>query len=173
MDRNTIDQPAHGIRRHILEATNDGLTILQFLLDTVDGKIDGMRMTERIAAADLIAGQTLRLSLPQSPPPDSAMEVVLLGNLNLFRRVVRFLVETVEGRHEDVTVCERIVLADTVQGFRNLIDAYSYQSEPSRILSHETGASMKLRNFLRQVVRGDVEGATPADVHSALKLLTS
>ncbi len=167
------EQAALEMRRYVLEQTNDGLDILQVLIDTFEDKIEGMTLNDRVSAASEIIVRTIQFSLEEPGQPESAMEVVLVSNLNLFRRVARFLVEVVEGRHVGLTPRQRVILSDYVRDYRKRVDCYGTDGELSQILNRETDNSKRLRDFLWQVVTGDVEGATPADVHSALKLLTS
>ena len=157
----------------VREETNDGLHILQFLLDAYTGKLEDFRAADRIEAANILLDMFLDSAQSSRRPPDSALAIVLGGSLTHFKDVVRFQVEAVEGRLEDVTVRERVVLAGKLRNCQRLFDSRVADGRFSSALRRESRGGARIDHFLHNAAGGRIDGATPDDVRNALKVLDS
>lgn len=160
----------------VREQTNDGLLILEFLIQACRGELQDFDDTHRLEAAHNLLDFFTGLAILRQSPPDSAVAIVLSNDLGLFREVVRFEMDAIEGRCEGVAVRQRVVLAEQLR--RSLRLAHSADAAPiaarfSRVLRSETHGGYRIDHFLRNVAAGKLPGATPDDVHNARKLLES
>ena len=160
----------------VREQTNDGLLILDFLIQACRGELQDFDDTHRLEAAHRLLGFFTGLAILRQSPPDSALAIVLSNDLGLFREVVRFEMDAIEGRCEGVAVRQRVVLAEQLRRCMRLArsaDAAPNATRFSRVLRSETQASSSIDRFLSEVAAGRLPGATPDDVRNARHLLES
>ena len=120
---------------HLREASNDGLEALQFLLDFAEGRREGSTTADRVGAAGSILDNIVNSALVRAMPPDSALDVVLINDHNLYRNILRFLLEVLGGGYPDFTVRQRVVLAERLRNWGLCIDAHSPESKHLHIFS--------------------------------------
>ena len=99
----------------VREQTNDGLLILEFLIKASRGELQDFDTTHRLEAARRLLDMFVGHAILRQSRPDSSLAIVLSNDLDLFREVVRFETDAVEGRCEDVAVRQRIVLAEQLR----------------------------------------------------------
>ena len=163
----------------VREQTNDGLLILEFLIKASRGDLQDFDTTHRLEAARRLLDMFVGYAILRRSRPDSALAIVLNNDLGLFREVVRFETDAIEGRCEGVAVRQRIVLAEQLRRCMTL--ARSGDAAPSgavgasfsRVLRKETNGGSRIDRFLADVARCKLRGATPDDVRNARKLLES
>ena len=169
----TDDSNRAELARIVREQTNDRLDILECLLEIFTGEPADCAAADRLDAAHTLLGMIIEFALLRQSPPDSAFAIVLSNHLDLFRQVVKFQVEVVEGRCQDVTVRQRVILAEQLRSRLRLVHSRDARGKFSRIFRHETRGGARIDRFLSNVIGNKVDGATPADVHNAKKLLDS
>ena len=160
----------------VREQTNDGLLILDFLIKACRGELQDFDDTHRLEAAHRLLDFFTGLAILRQSPPDSAVAIVLSNDLGLFREVVRFEMDAIEGRCENVAVRQRVVLAEQLRRCMRLVrseDAAPNATRFSRVLRSETHGGSKISDFLSDVAAGKLPGATPDDVRNARHLLES
>ena len=162
----------------VREQTNDGLLILEFLIKASRGDLQDFDTTHRLEAARRLLDMFVGYAILRRSRPDSALAIVLNNDLGLFREVVRFETDAIEGRCEDVAVRQRIVLAEQVRRCMTLASGDAAPSGAvgarfSRVLRKETHGGSRIDRFLADVARCKLRGATPDDVRNARKLLES
>ena len=160
----------------VREQTNDGLLILDFLIQACRGELQDFDDTHRLEAAHRLLDFFTGLAILRQSPPDSALAIVLSNDLGLFREVVRFEMDAIEGRCEGVAVRQRVVLAEQLRRCMRLArsaDAAPNATRFSRVLRSETQAGSRINHFLSKVAGGKLPGATPDDVRNARHLLES
>ena len=160
----------------VCEQTNDGLLILDFLIQASRGELQDFDDTHRLEAAHRLLDFFTGLAILRQSPPDSAVSIVLSNDLGLFREVVRFETGAIEGRCEGVAVRQRVVLAEQLRRCMRLArseDAAPNAARFSRVLRSETHGGSKISDFLSDVAAGKLPGATPDDVRNARHLLES
>ena len=160
----------------VREQTNDGLVILEFLINASRGDLEDFDDTHRLEAAHRLLNFFIGFAILRRSPPDSTLAIVLSNDLGLFKEVVGFETEAVEGRCEGVAVRQRIVLAEQLRRCMRLVrstDAAPNAARFSRVLRSETHGGSRIDRFLRNVAGGGLPGATPDDVRNARKLLES
>ena len=157
----------------VREETNDGLDILRFLIQAFAGKLEGSGVSDRLEVAGILMDLFLDAALLRRGPPDSALMIVIGGSLDLFRDVVRFQTDVVSGRREGVALPGRIALAERLRSDRRFLDSGEAEGRFSSVLRRETRGGATIDRFLHDVVDGRIDGATPNDVRSALKVLES
>lgn len=155
----------------VREETNDGLRILDFYIDALDGKLEGFTAVYRLEAALALLDMVVETPLLRMRWQDSALGIVLASNLDLFRKVVRFQVDVVEGGWEDFTVRRRVLLAEQLRNCLALVDSVDAGGKFSKIFREETDAGARIDGFLSDVVHGKVDCVTEADALSARELL--
>ena len=154
----------------VREETNDGLRILDFYIGAFEGELEDFAAAHRLEAAQALLDMVVDIVLLQKRWQGSALAIVLGGNLDLFRKVIRFQVDIVEGG-QDFTVRQRIMLAEQLRNCLILVDSVDAGGKFSKAFRQETGAGARIDCFLLGVVDGKAAGATRADVRSARKLL--
>ena len=162
----------------VREQTNDGLLILDFLIKASRGDLQDFDTAHRLEAARRLLDMFVGYAILRRSRPDSALAIVLNNDLGLFREVVRFETDAIEGRCEDVAVRQRIVLAEQVRRCMTLASGDAAPSGAvgarfSRVLRKETHGGSRIDRFLADVARCKLRGATPDDVRNARKLLES
>ena len=160
----------------VREQTNDGLLILDFLIQASRGELQDFDDTHRLEAAHRLLDFFIGFAILRQSPPDSTLAIVLSNDLGLFREVIRFETDAIEGRCENVAVRQRIVLAEQLRRCMRLArsgDAAPSAARFSRVLRSETRGSSRINHFLSDVAGGKLPGATPDDVRNARKLLES
>ena len=160
----------------VREQTNDGLLILDFLIQACRGELQDFDDTHRLEAAHRLLDFFIGFAILRQSPPDSTLAIVLSNDLGLFREVVRFETDAIEGRFEDVAVRQRIVLAEQLRRCMTLArsrDAAPTAAKFSRVLRSETHRGSRINRFLSKVASGKLPGATPDDARNARKLLES
>ena len=160
----------------VREQTNDGLLILDFLIKACRGELQDFDDTHRLEAAHRLLDFFTGLAILRQSPPDSAVSIVLSNDLGLFREVIRFETDAIEGRCENVAVRQRIVLAEQLRRCMRIArsaDAAPIAARFSRVLRSETQAGSSIDRFLSEVAAGRLPGATPDDVRNARHLLES
>ena len=155
----------------VREETNDGLTILDFYIGVFEGELEGFNPALRLEAAQALLGMVVDSVLLRRRWQGSTLAIAVGGNLDLFSRVVRFQVDVVEGRGEDFTVPQRVLLAEQLRNCRALVDAIDAAGKFSKALGEETGDGARIDRFLLDVVNRKVAGADKADARSARNLL--
>ena len=162
----------------VREQTNDGLLILDFLIKASRGDLQDFDTAHRLEAARRLLDMFVGYAILRRSRPDSALAIVLNNDLGLFREVVRFETDAIEGRCEDVAVRQRIVLAEQVRRCMTLASGDAAPSGAvgarfSRVLRKETHGGSRIDRFLADVAGCKLRGATPDDVRDARKLLES
>ena len=162
----------------VREQTNDGLLILDFLIKASRGDLQDFDTAHRLEAARRLLDMFVGYAILRRSRPDSALAIVLNNDLGLFREVVRFETDAIEGRCEDVAVRQRIVLAEQLRRCMTLASGDAAPSGAvgarfSRVLRKETHGGSRIDRFLADVARCKLRGATPDDVRNARKLLES
>ena len=160
----------------VREQTNDGLLILDFLIQASRGELQDFDDTHRLEAAHRLLDFFIGFAILRQSPPDSTLAIVLSNDLGLFREVIRFETDAIEGRCENVAVRQRIVLAEQLRRCMTLArsgDAAPTAARFSRVLRSETHGGSRIKHFLSKVASGKLPGATPDDVRNARKLLES
>ena len=162
----------------VREQTNDGLLILDFLIKASRGDLQDFDTAHRLEAARRLLDMFVGYAILRRSRPDSALAIVLNNDLGLFREVVRFETDAIEGRCEDVAVRQRIVLAEQVRRCMTLASGDAAPSGAvgarfSRVLRKETHGGSRIDRFLADVAGCKLRGATPDDVRNARKLLES
>ena len=160
----------------VREQTNDGLLILEFLIQASRGDLEDFDDTHRLEAAHRLLDFFIGFAILQRSPPDSTLAIVLSNDLGLFREVVRFETDAIEGRCEGVAVRQRVVLAEQLRRCMRLVrsaDAAPNAARFSRVLRSETHGGSRIDRFLSDVAAGKLPGATTDDVRNARKLLES
>ena len=162
----------------VREQTNDGLLILDFLIKASRGDLQDFDTAHRLEAARRLLDLFVGYAILRRSRPDSALAIVLNNDLGLFREVVRFETDAIEGRCEDVAVRQRIVLAEQVRRCMTLASGDAAPSGAvgarfSRVLRKETHGGSRIDRFLADVAGCKLRGATPDDVRNARKLLES
>ena len=162
----------------VREQTNDGLLILEFLIKASRGELQDFDTTHRLEAARRLLDMFVGHAILRQSRPDSSLAIVLSNDLDLFREVVRFETDAVEGRCEDVAVRQRIVLAEQLRRCMTLASGDAAPSGAvgasfSRVLRKETHGGSRIDRFLADVAGCKLRGATPDDVRNARKLLES
>ena len=155
----------------VREKTNDGLTILEFYIGAFEGELDGFTAPHRLEAAQDLLDMIVDHALLRKRWQGSTLAIVLGGDLDLFRRVVRFQVDIVEDREEGLTLRRRVLLAEQLRNCLVLVDSVDAGGRFSKIFREETGAGAKIDRFLRNVADGKVDGAARDDRRSARELL--
>ena len=160
----------------VREQTNDGLLILDFLIKACRGELQDFDDTHRLEAAHRLLDFFTGLAILRQSPPDSAVAIVLSNDLGLFREVVRFEMDAIEGR------CEKRRrpaegrsrrAAQKMHEARPLRGRRANATRFSRVLRSETHGGSKISDFLSDVAAGKLPGATPDDVRNARHLLES
>ena len=160
----------------VREQTNDGLLILEFLINASRGDLEDFDDTHRMEAAHRLLNFFIGYAILRRSPPDSTLAIVLSNDLGLFREVVRLETDAIEGRCEDVTVRQRVVLAEQLRRCMTLTrspDAAPNAARFSTVLRSETHDGSAIERFLSDVANGKLPGATPDDARNAQKLLES
>ena len=162
----------------VREQTNNGLLILDFLIKASRGDLQDFDTAHRLEAARRLLDMFVGYAILRRSRPDSALAIVLNNDLGLFREVVRFETDAIEGRCEDVAVRQRIVLAEQVRRCMTLASGDAAPSGAvgarfSRVLRKETHGGSRIDRFLADVAGCKLRGATPDDVRNARKLLES
>ena len=125
----------------VREETNDGLLILEFLINASRGDLKDFDDTHRLEAAYRLLDFFIRYAILRRSPPDSTLAIVLCNDLGLFREVVRLETDAIEGRCEGVAVRQRVVLAEQLRKCIMLVrspGAAPNAARFSRILRTET-----------------------------------
>ena len=172
----TSSREPRSLAEIVREQTNDGLLILDFLIQACRGELQDFDDTHRLEAAHRLLDFFTGLAILRQSPPDSALAIVLSNDLGLFREVVRFEMDAIEGRCEGVAVRQRVVLAEQLRRCMRLArsaDAAPNATRFSRVLRSETQAGSRINHFLSKVAGGKLPGATPDDVRNARHLLES
>ena len=155
----------------VREKTNDGLSILDFYIGALEGELEDFDAAHRLEAARALLELVVDAVLLERRWDDTTLAVVLGGNLDLFRKVIGFQVEIVEGREEGFTLRRRVLLAEQLRNCRALVGAVDAGGKFSKAFGQETGDGARIDRFLVDVVSRKVAGSTRADVRSARKLL--
>ena len=155
----------------VREKTNDGLSILDFYIGAFEGELDGFTAPHRLEAAQDLLDMIVDHALLRRRWQGTALAIVLGSDLDLFRRVVRFQVDVVEGREEGLTLCRRVLLAEQLRNCRVLVDSADAGGRFSKAFRQGAGDGVKIDSFLRDVADGKVDGAARDDRRSARKLL--
>ena len=172
-------KPARSLASIVREKTNDGLLILDFLNQAFRGELKDFDTTHRLDAANQLMVMTIGIAVLRRSPPDSAFAIALCNDTSLFTDVVRFQIDVIEGRHEDVTVQQRVVLAEqlrsrlTLARSRDVAPTGAVGANFYRILRSKTRGGSRINRFLSDVASGRLHDATPDDVRNARKLLES
>ena len=160
----------------VREQTNDGLLILDFLIQACRGELEDFDDTHRLEAAHRLLDFFIGFAILRQSPPDSTLAIVLSNDLGLFREVVRLETDAIEGRCEGVAVRQRVILAEQLRRCLRIArsaDAAPIAARFSRVLRSETQAGSSIDRFLSEVAAGRLPGATPDDVRNARHLLES
>jgi hypothetical protein len=155
----------------VREKTNDGLSILDFYIGAFEGELEDFNAAHRLETAQDLLDLVVNAVLLQRRWHGTTLAIVLGSNLDLFRRVVGFQVDIVEGREEGFTVRQRVLLAEQLRNCRTLVDSVDAGGKFSKIFRQETGEGAKTDRFLRDVVERKTAGVNRADRRSARKLL--
>ena len=155
----------------VREKTNDGLTILDFYIGAFEGELDGSTAPNRLEAAQDLLDMIVDHALLRRRWQGTALAIVLGSDLDLFRRIVRFQVDVVEGREEGLTLRRRVLLAEQLRNCLALVDAAAAAGRFSKIFRQEAGDGGKIDSFLRDVAGGKLDGTARDDRRSARKLL--
>ena len=155
----------------VREKTNDGLSILDFYIGAFEGELDGCTAPHRLEAAQDLLDMIVDHALLRRRWQGTALAIVLGSDLDLFRRVVRFQVDVVEGREAGLTLRRRVLLAEQLRNCRVLVDSADAGGRFSKASRQEAGAGAKIHSFLRDVADGKVDGAARDDRRSARELL--
>ena len=172
----TSSREPRSLAEIVREQTNDGLLILDFLIQASRGELQDFDDTHRLEAAHRLLDFFTGLAILRQSPPDSTLAIVLSNDLGLFREVVRFEMDAIEGCCEGVAVRQRVVLAEQLRRCMRLArsaDAAPIAARFSRVLRSETQAGSSIDRFLSEVASGRLPGATPDDVRNARNLLES
>ena len=155
----------------VREVTNDGLMILEFYIEILEGELEEFDVTHRLEAARALLELVVDAALLERRWDGTTLAVVLGGNLEIFRKAIGFQVDIVEGGGEDFTVRRRVLLAEQLRNCRALVGAVDAGGKFSKAFGQETGDGAGIDRFLVDVVSRKVAGSTRADVRSARKLL--
>ena len=155
----------------VRENTNDGLSILDFYIGAFEGELDGFTAPHRLEAAQDLLDMIVDHALLRRRWQGTALAIVLGSDLDLFRRVVRFQVDVVEGREEGLTLRRRVLLAEQLRNCLVLVDSADAGGRFSKIFRQETGDGARIDRFLRDVVERKTAGANRDDRRSARVLL--
>ena len=155
----------------VREKTNDGLAILDFYIEAVQGELEDFDAIHRLEAAQALLELVVDSVLLQRRWQGTTLAMVLGGDLDLFRRVVGLQVDIVERGGKDFTVRRRILLAEQLRNCRALVDSVDAGGKFSQVFREETGGGLRIERFLRDVAGGRVDGAARADRRSARILL--
>ena len=155
----------------VREETNDGLKILDFYIGALEGELEDFDTAHRLEAAQALLELVVDAVLLERRWDGTTLAVVLGGNIDLFRKVIGFQVDIVEGREEGLTVRRRVLLAEQLRNCRALVDAVDAGGRFSKAFGQETGDGARLERFLRDVAGGGEDGAARADLQSAGELL--
>ena len=155
----------------VREKTNDGLAILEFFIEVLEGELEGAGVTHRLEAAQALLELVVDSALVKRRWDGTTLAAVLGGDLEIFRKVIGFQVDIVEGGGEDFTVRRRVLLAEQLRNCRVLVAAVDAGGRFSKVFGQETGDGARIDRFLVDVVSRRVAGSTRADVRSARKLL--
>ena len=155
----------------VREKTNDGLVLLNFYIGALKGELEGFDAAHRLEAAQALLDLVVDVVLLQKRWDGTTLAMVLGGDLDLFRKIVSFQVDIVEGGGEDFTVRRRVLLAEQLRNCRALVDAVDAGGRFSKIFQEETGDGAGIERFLSEVAAGKLAGSTPVDLRSARELL--
>lgn len=155
----------------VREKTSDGLAILEFYIEVLQGKLEDFDAVHRLEAAQSLMDLVVDSVLLQKRWDGTTLAMVLGGDLDLFRRVVGLQVDIVERGGEDFTVHRRVLLAEQLRNCRALVDSVDAGGKFSQVFREETGAGLRIERFLRDVAGGRLDGAAKADRRSARILL--
>ena len=155
----------------VREKTNDGLVLLNFYIEALQGKLEGFDAAHRLEAAQALLELVVDAALLQRRWDGTTLAMVLGGDLGLFRKIVKFQVDIVEGGGEDFTLPRRVLLAEQLRNCRALVDSADAGGRFSKVFGQETGDGARIERFLSDVAAGKVAGSTPADLRSARDLL--
>ena len=155
----------------VREKTNDGLVILKFYIGALRDELEGFDTVHRLGAAQSLLDLVVDSVLLQKRWDGTTLAMVLGGDLELFRRVIRFQIDIVEGSEEGITLRHRVLLAEQLRNCRALVDAVDASGRFSKILGEETGDGGRIDRFIHDVASRRVAGSTPADLRSARELL--
>ena len=155
----------------VREKTNDGLSILDFYIDAFEGELDGSTAPHRLQAAQDLLDMVVDHALLRRRWQGTALAIVLGGDFDLFRKVVVFQVDALEGREEGFALRRRVLLAEQLRNCLVLVDSADAGGKFSKIFRQETGDGARIDRFLRDVVERKTAGANRADRRSARVLL--
>ena len=155
----------------VREKTNDGLVLLDFYIGALEGKLEGFTAPYRLEAAQSLLDLVVDSVLLQKRWDGTTLAMVLGGDLDLFRKIVGFQVDVVEGSEEGFTLPQRVLLAEQLRNCRALVDSVDAGGRFSKVLGEETGDGARIDQFLVEVAAGRAAGSTPADLQSAQDLL--
>ena len=155
----------------VREKTNDGLSILDFYIDAFEGELDGSTAPHRLQAAQDLLDMIVDHALLRRRWQGTALAIVLGSDLDLFRKVVVFQVDALEGREEWLTLRRRVLLAEQLRNCLVLVDSADAGGKFSKIFRQETGDGARIDRFLRDVVERKTAGANRDDRRSARVLL--
>ena len=127
----------------VREKTNDGLSILDFYIGAFEGELEDFNAAHRLETAQDLLDLVVNAVLLQRRWHGTTLAIVLGSNLDLFRRVVGFQVDIVEGREEGFTVRQRVLLAEQLRNCRTLVDSVDAGGKFSKIFRQETGEGAK------------------------------
>ena len=117
----------------VREKTNDGLTILDFYIGAFEGELDGSTAPNRLEAAQDLLDMIVDHALLRRRWQGTALAIVLGSDLDLFRRIVRFQVDVVEGREEGLTLRRRVLLAEQLRNAASKIPAGDRRRRENRL----------------------------------------
>ena len=155
----------------VREKTNDGLVLLDFYIGAFQGKLEGFTAPYRLEAAQALLDLVVDSVLLQERWDGTTLAMVLGGDLDLFRKIVEFQVDVVEGSEEGFTLPQRVLLAEQLRNCRALVDSVDAGGRFSKLFGEETGDGARIERFLVDVAAGRAAGSTPADLRSAQDLL--
>ena len=155
----------------VREKTNDGLSILDFYIGALEGELEDFDAAHRLEAARALLELVVDAVFLERRWDGTTLAVVLGGNLEVFRKVIGFQVDIVEGREEGLALRRRVLLAEQLRNCLVLVDSADAGGKFSKIFRQETGDGARIDRFLRDVVERKTAGAARDDRRSARVLL--
>ena len=127
----------------VREQTNDGL-LIRFPHPGLQGRQD-FDDTHRLEAAHRLLDFFIGFAILRQSPPDSTLAIVLSNDLGLFREVVRFETDAIEGRFD-------VAVRGSFSPRQKMHDPRNTAAEFSRVLRSETHRGSRNR-FLSKRLR--------------------